>query len=72
METQLLIDNARVPAEGGSTFERVAPTDGKTVTRGAAAGINDSIAAVEAAHRAFQSWSRSGPGERRALLSRSP
>ncbi|MGP9790924.1 aldehyde dehydrogenase [Roseinatronobacter sp. NSM] len=68
METQLLIDNARVPAEDGSTFERVAPTDGKTVTRGAAAGINDSIAAVDAAHRAFQSWSRSGPGERRALL----
>lgn len=68
METQLLIDNERVSAESGATFDRVAPTSGQTVTRSAAAGVKDSIAAVESAHRAFQSWSKTGPGERRALL----
>lgn len=68
METALHIDNKRVQAEGGSTFERVAPTSGQTVTRSAAAGVNDSLAAVESARRAFASWSKSGPGQRRALL----
>lgn len=68
METLLHIDNEGVQAEGGATFERVAPTSGQTVTRGAAAGVRDSIAAVESTHRAFQSWSKVGPGQRRALL----
>lgn len=68
METQLHIDNKRMNAEGGATFERVAPITGKVVTRSAAAGLKDSLAAVESAHRAFQSWSKTGPGERRALL----
>lgn len=68
METALYIDNKRVHAEGGATFERIAPTSGQTVTRGAAAGVKDSLAAVESASRAFTSWSKSGPGQRRALL----
>lgn len=68
METMLHIDNERVEAEGGATFDRVAPVTGQTVTRSAAAGVKDSIAAVESAHRAFQTWSKTGPGQRRALL----
>jgi acyl-CoA reductase-like NAD-dependent aldehyde dehydrogenase len=68
MDTQLLINNERVSAEGGATFERIAPASGETVTRAAAAGVADSIAAAESACRAFQSWSRTGPSERRALL----
>lgn len=67
METALYIDNKRVHAEGGATFERIAPTSGQTVTRGAAAGVKDSLAAVESASRAFTSWSKSGPGQRRAV-----
>lgn len=68
MDTLLHIDNQRVPAEGGATFERIAPTSGEVVTRGAAAGIKDSLAAVESASRAFADWSKTGPGQRRALL----
>ncbi|MFZ1389928.1 MAG: aldehyde dehydrogenase [Thiolinea sp.] len=68
METLLHIDNQRVPAEGGATFDRIAPTSGEIVTRGAAAGVKDSLAAVESASRAFAEWSKTGPGQRRALL----
>lgn len=68
METLLHIDNQRVQAEGGATFDRIAPTSGEIVTRGAAAGVKDSLAAVEAASRAFATWSKTGPGQRRALL----
>ena len=68
METLLHIDNQRVPAEGGATFDRIAPTSGEIVTRGAAAGVKDSLAAVESASRAFAEWSKTGPGQRRTLL----
>lgn len=68
MDTLLHIDNQRVPAEDGATFTRIAPTSGEIVTRGAAAGIKDSLAAVESASRAFADWSKTGPGQRRALL----
>lgn len=68
MDTLLHIDNQRVPAESGATFDRIAPTSGEVVTRGAAAGVKDSLAAVESASRAFADWSKTGPGQRRALL----
>lgn len=68
METLLHIDNQRVQAEDGATFERIAPTSGEIVTRAAAAGVKDSLAAVESAQRAFMEWSKTGPGQRRALL----
>jgi acyl-CoA reductase-like NAD-dependent aldehyde dehydrogenase len=68
METLLHIDNEAVAADGGATFERVAPLTGKTVTRAAAAGIKESLAAVDAAQAAFKEWSKTGPGQRRALL----
>jgi acyl-CoA reductase-like NAD-dependent aldehyde dehydrogenase len=68
METLLHIDNEAVSADDGATFNRVAPLTGKTVTKAAAAGIKESLAAVESAHAAFKDWSKSGPGQRRALL----
>lgn len=68
MKTLLHIDNERVQAEGGATFERIAPTTGETVTLGAAAGVKDSLAAVDSAHKAFAEWSQTGPLHRRALL----
>lgn len=68
MDTSLHIDNKKIQAVGGATFERVNPISGKTVTRSAAAGVKDSLAAVNSASRAFTDWSKTGPGERRALL----
>jgi acyl-CoA reductase-like NAD-dependent aldehyde dehydrogenase len=68
MDTLLHINNEAVAADDGKTFARVAPLTGKTVTRGAAAGVKDSLAAVDAAHAAFKEWSKTGPGQRRALL----
>lgn len=64
----MLIDGERTQARSGRTFERRNPLTGAVATRAAAAGVEDAQAAVEAAHRAFASWSRLGPGARRQLL----
>ncbi|WP_422098252.1 aldehyde dehydrogenase [Variovorax sp.] len=64
------IGGERRPAEGGAVFERRNPLDGAVATRAPAATARDAVAAVEAAQRAFGAWSQTGPGERRALLSK--
>lgn len=68
METQLIIDNQALPASGNATYVRRHPTTGSAITHAAAASVSDAVAAVESAHRAFQSWSQSGPTERRRIL----
>jgi len=68
METQLLIDNQWRAAVNGGTFERRHPTTNELVTRAAAGGVADAANAAESAHVAFQSWRRSTPTERRAVL----
>ncbi|MGO4832786.1 aldehyde dehydrogenase family protein, partial [Rhizobiaceae sp. 2RAB30] len=68
MDIQLLIDGAEQGASGGATYERHDPFTGKLATRAAAATTNDAVAAVAAAAAAFPAWSKTGPGERRALL----
>lgn len=68
MQVSLHIDNEARPASDRSTFERRSPLTGEVVTVGAAAKKQDAIAAVESAHRAFLSWSKTLPGQRRALL----
>lgn len=68
METQLIIDNRAVPASGSATYVRLHPTTGQVITRAAAASVDDAVAAVDSAHRAFQSWSQTGPTERRRIL----
>ncbi len=70
METQLIIDNQSVAASGGATFERIHPTTGEVITRAAAGGDKDAEAAVDSAQIAFQSWSATGPTERRRILSK--
>jgi len=55
-------------AAGGRSFERRNPLDGAVATRAAAASVQDAKDAVEAAQAAFESWSATGPGERRRLL----
>ncbi|MDR7331874.1 acyl-CoA reductase-like NAD-dependent aldehyde dehydrogenase/ABC-type branched-subunit amino acid transport system ATPase component [Roseateles asaccharophilus] len=67
-DLSMLINGLAVSAEKGATFERRNPLDGSVATRAPAASTADAIAAVDAAAEAFKTWSRTGPGERRALL----
>ncbi len=69
-DLSMLINGLAVSAEKGATFERRNPLDGSIATRAAAASTGDAVAAVEAAAEAFKAWSRTGPGERRALLTK--
>jgi acyl-CoA reductase-like NAD-dependent aldehyde dehydrogenase len=68
MDIGLLIDGSERAASGSASYERNDPFTGKVATRAAAASVADAKAAVEAAATAFQTWSKTGPGERRALL----
>ena len=66
----MLINGQKRQAGNGATFERKNPLDGSVATVAPAATIEDAIAAVEAAGKAFPAWSAIGPNERRALLSK--
>ena len=68
MQTQLIIDNLPQDAAADRTFERLHPLSGDLVTRAAAASTSDALNAVESAAKAFQTWSLTGPSERRAIL----
>jgi len=69
MSTVMLsIGGKDVPASGDAIFTRSNPVTGEVATTAAAAGVDDALAAVEAAHAAFHGWAATGPGERRALL----
>lgn len=70
MDIGLLIDGDKRDASGSASYERMDPFTGKLATRAAAASVADANAAVEAAAAAFTTWSKTGPGERRALLSK--
>jgi len=68
MQTQLIIDNETRDAREGRTFERRDPLSGDVVSQGAAADVEDAVDAVESAAAAFETWSITGPSERRAIL----
>ncbi|TGT74320.1 aldehyde dehydrogenase [bacterium M00.F.Ca.ET.159.01.1.1] len=68
MDIGLLIDGDERAATGKASYERLDPFTGKLATRAAAASIADANTAVDAAAAAFDAWSKTGPGERRALL----
>ncbi|TGQ91058.1 aldehyde dehydrogenase [Mesorhizobium sp. M8A.F.Ca.ET.208.01.1.1] len=70
MDIGLLIDGDEKAATGKASYERMDPFTGKLATRAAAASVADANAAVDAAAAAFPAWSKTGPGERRALLSK--
>lgn len=70
MDIGLLIDGDKRDASGSASYERMDPFTGRLATRAAAASIADANAAVDAAAAAFPAWSKTGPGERRALLSK--
>jgi benzaldehyde dehydrogenase (NAD) len=69
-EQQLLINGEWRPAEAGAAFQTRNPYNGEAATSASAAGRADARAAVDAAHSAFAAWSTTGPGARRAMLSR--
>jgi benzaldehyde dehydrogenase (NAD) len=64
----MLINGEARQASNGATFDRRNPLDGTVATTAPAATPADAAAAVEAAAVAFESWSRTSPGERRTLL----
>ncbi|MGD0385126.1 MAG: aldehyde dehydrogenase [Solirubrobacteraceae bacterium] len=69
-EQQLLINGEWRAAGSGDTFSRPNPYTGEPATTASAGGRDDAHAAVDAAHAAFAQWSQTGPGARRAILSR--
>ncbi|XKM43065.1 aldehyde dehydrogenase (plasmid) [Rhizobium ruizarguesonis] len=70
MNISLLINGADRAASGGRTFDRIDPFTEKLASRAAAAGLDDVAAAADAAAAAaaFGAWSKTGPGQRRAIL----
>ncbi|MBB4190372.1 acyl-CoA reductase-like NAD-dependent aldehyde dehydrogenase [Rhizobium aethiopicum] len=68
MNISLLINGADRPASSGRTYDRIDPFTEKLASRAAAASLEDVAAAVDAASTAFGAWSKTGPGQRRAIL----
>ena len=67
-DISMFIDGEHRTAAGDARFERCNPLDGGVATRAPAGTPADAVRAVEAAHRAFATWSQTGPNERRTLL----
>lgn len=68
MKIGFIIDGTAVDAASGATFDRRDPVTGAVATTAAAAGVADVNTVVAAAAKAFETWSETGPSERRALL----
>ena len=68
MNISLLINGADRAASTGRTYDRIDPFTEKLASRAAAADLDDVAAAVNAASAAFGAWSKTGPGQRRAIL----
>jgi acyl-CoA reductase-like NAD-dependent aldehyde dehydrogenase len=68
MNISLFINGADRAASTGRTYDRIDPFTEKLASRAAAAGLEDVEAAIEAASAAFPGWSKTAPGQRRALL----
>ncbi|CAN7681471.1 aldehyde dehydrogenase [Rhizobium leguminosarum] len=68
MNISLLINGADRAASGGRTYDRIDPFTEKLASRAAAASLDDVAAAIDAASAAFGAWSKTGPGQRRAIL----
>jgi betaine-aldehyde dehydrogenase len=66
----LIIGGKEIPAANGETFETVSPATNQVIGVVPKAGPTDAMAAIEAAHRAFESgpWSRCTPLERSRAL----
>jgi succinate-semialdehyde dehydrogenase/glutarate-semialdehyde dehydrogenase len=68
--TDLYIGGKPVPAEGGRRFDVVNPATGETINTVADAGVDDAIAAIDAAAAAGPAWAATAPRERAEILRR--
>lgn len=64
----LFIDNQWVDGESGETIDSVNPANGEFLTRIPTATAADVDRAVQAAHRAFDTWGKTTPAERAQAL----
>lgn len=64
----LFIDNQWVDGESGETIDSVNPANGEFLTRIPNATAADVDRAVQAAHRAFDTWGKTTPAERAQAL----
>ncbi|MDI5934981.1 5-carboxymethyl-2-hydroxymuconate semialdehyde dehydrogenase [Halomonas kalidii] len=64
------IDGESVPAASGKTFETLSPVDLKPLAQVAKGDADDIDRAVQAAEKAFKTWSKTPGKERRAILIR--
>ena len=67
-QVNLYIGGTSRPASNGKTFTRTSPISGEVVSVAAAGTVADAEAAIEAAAKAFSSWSALAPSERRLRL----
>jgi acyl-CoA reductase-like NAD-dependent aldehyde dehydrogenase len=67
---EAVISGRRVAAQGGATFAKTSPIDGRLLAQVAAGDLADIDLAVAAARAAFESgtWSRRSPGARKRVL----
>ena len=68
IDTRHWIGGRRIASR--TAFEDVSPIDGQVIAAVARGGAPEASAAVDAAHRAFATWSRTPPQERAAILHR--
>jgi len=68
--TDLYIGGKPVPATGGRRFEVVNPATGATINTVADAGVEDAIAAIDAADEAAPAWAATAPRQRAEILRR--
>lgn len=59
-----------VAPSGGQYFDNVSPIDGKVFTQAARGNAQDIEKAIEAAHRAFKTWSKTAAAQRSNVLLR--
>lgn len=65
-----IIDGKETASASGKTFDRKDPVTGKVATTAPAANLADVDAVAKSAAKAFESWSETGPNERRSLLNK--
>ncbi|SEM53406.1 Acyl-CoA reductase [Pseudoxanthomonas sp. GM95] len=68
MNVELVIDNKKQAGASGLTYQRLSPLSQKAVTTASSATVEDATRIAESSARAFTTWSKVGPGERRRLL----
>ncbi|MFN8243079.1 MAG: aldehyde dehydrogenase family protein [Ferruginibacter sp.] len=59
-----------VPPVTGEYFDNISPVDGKVFTQAARSGKDDIEKALDAAHAAFPSWSKTSPAQRANILNK--